>query len=156
MSRLSLYIIVEIITNIQFPSAFTKPPHLLYVRICWHNIPPFHFPFSLPSLPSSPAPQLPISHLILYIMYVTDAVVISKIVIARWIWLTSWLPEDLGSFYADVILHWLGTNIPTPSRPVHNKNALGNVIAKGYSRQFPHLGSRLLQSSNEAAISSAN
>ena len=25
---------------------------------------------------------------------------------ARWVWLTSKLPDDLGSLYADVILHW--------------------------------------------------
>ena len=30
--------------------------------------------------------------------------------IARWVWLTSGLPEDLGSLYADVILHWLSAN----------------------------------------------
>ena len=27
--------------------------------------------------------------------------------IARWIWLTTGLPDDPGSSYADLLLHWL-------------------------------------------------
>ena len=30
--------------------------------------------------------------------------------LARLVWLTSGLPDDLGSLNADVILHWLSTN----------------------------------------------